>query len=341
MLIQLPGRPIKVTAAVLAVFALVPSAFAAVRHTVDGAPGAAAPAIIASLTCVASLLILWRTRTPGEHLVALLLALVGGQGAVSAAYSAGLRPLWLPGARVEPSFALLLTVLWAAANFTAVRMMQCFPRPVGRAAFSHTNLWHRTLSALLNPWWLLVLSAALLLAGLAGGWIVGNLTVGVLALSYGWAGFRSADEVARRKLFWMLFTGVGFVTLSAVWLGLSAAIAALDWPAATTSILARGWSVLVALIALAGPCLAVWAAPAIDPRPWIRHTALYGISVAGLLFGFALLENVLSNAVMQLLGVSGTIVNSAIAAVLALLLGPLHGRLDSWSRKRIRVRDHS
>lgn len=273
--------------------------------------------------------------------VALLARRRRGEAALGLAFSAiGLNEAintlsWLVEA---PGLAHLGAPSYAFGAAAFIRAAQLFPRPIGPADVDAWTRWTflrpaaAILRSLLGParTWAgvgatLVAVQYLRLPLLSG---IARLAVLLLGLLYFWVGYRSAGEEGRRRVFWFLQAVIVVVAVACLNLSFHAftVLAHLTLPLARIGI---GLNFISSAAVVTCSLLAVFYVGALDPRPVVRKTMVYGTlaSLSVLLLG--VIEQVVSSAVARLLELDDTVSSAIGGAALGFLFRPVHDRMDA------------
>lgn len=235
------------------------------------------------------------------------------------------------------------TLAWVTAHYTqiafyivlaaALRFSQLFPSPleprgrVRRVLLNHYLLWGTTAVVVA-----LTMAGRLVLTPTSAGAATIGLAILILA------NFRAAHVAAgpeqRRGVYW-LSLGMIVVVMTGL---LIASLMVLEFTS--------GWRIPIALWSywlglaglLAGLCVTAFAIlyqGALDPVLMIQKTLLYGGLAVVLVFLFSGLENILTNYVVNYLGLPSGVGGWIAGGMVALILGPMQEAMA----RRVRARE--
>lgn len=335
---------LRLATAVLGLFALALAVENLVSIALAARLGADAWAVAGAALAVAAwgvglsllaLVVVWRVPDRTEALVAALV--FGSFAAVFSGVDAGSRP------PTDVSELIMRVTLGGFTSSIAVRFGQLFPRPLersavlalGRGPVSRTLLYVPV--ALLSPavfWPSMALMELVVHSFQTPPALIAHILVYTgLAMLYLYAGYRSGTEEDRRRLFWLFEGALLLFTIELLEAIAFAAVGLGILPVAPE--LWMGWVwVLEGWIALSCFSLAVFYSGALDSRLVLRKTAVFSASGVLAVVLFVAMEELVSELVVDLLGV-GSNAGTLFAGVLAALaFRPLTDRVEKVVRAR-------
>ncbi len=335
-------------------------------------------ALTALLACALATLLLWRAsdRPAGRALTLFLgfLAVFWGslfrflevEGAVdSVTVNLNYGDNWI-------SRTAIVSVVLAAAAFA--RFSSLFPTPLTADRLPPVRrlvLLRRLRGALLNAWvlWPAVL-ALLVIAQIAPGLthralgiapgaepvgaqipILSVATLGLSAVNYVVipllailfgarnlvTSYRLADAPLKRRMLWVVAGSVAAASFMFAAIGIAIGTALVDVPSAAMGV-AVILLMLAPLVFVAGATVAILSAGAIDPALAVQRSTVYGLLGALGIIAFAALENALSAAVEERLGLPGFVGAMAAGGIVALVLLPFRGPIARAVSSRLAPR---
>jgi len=155
-----------------------------------------------------------------------------------------------------------------------------------------------------------------------------------VALAFAWTAYRLADAKGRSHIRWIVIAQVviGFWTAMAISLLWLADVTGSTPLALAERFFGRTFHVVTSAANLTGFALAVFYSGALDLRPVINRTTVYGAMLVLLSFVFAGVEELLQSHLAEQLGVPDGLGTWVGAAVVALAMGPIHTRLQTFVR---------
>jgi len=226
------------------------------------------------------------------------------------------------------------------AHSIGIRFTQLFPRPLtpsdvlglGRQGLRRAVL--RVLAALLSPriYWpfAFAFETAFRLIPIPGPWDSMHVLVWLaLGTFYFYASYQRGSTEDRRRIFWILEGVVVFLTVQVIMLGLWAVTAAgvfeLDLP-----LWANWLSAASAWITLGCFVMAVFYAGAFDSGMILRRTTVLGLSGALAVLIFVMLETVVEQLLVEVLGLQSRLGGILGGVGAAVAFRPLTLRVDGF-----------
>jgi len=301
-----------------------------------------------------ALTILWR-GTPGRASLRLVGFLVGGTAFVGLAYLAIPFAAGPYGAAVQGAGRWGWGLTGAAGGAWLASLLKfsvLFPAPLTDDAADHLRkpgrakrwAFRKVLAFVRSPWsWLVLVAgpgAAAFADPFAGLFLLQQLAMFTLIGAYLFLklGRTVADEEDRRRID-VVFVGFNAAVWSFVLVGiLPFALGPLlgDVGYGLYIIVLLGFSPsIVGLCLILGLAAAVLVGGALDPEVALERTTLYGIM--GVLFvgAYGAIENLLFEWIESRLALSSTASSLILGGVLAVLMIPLHKRLEPFVERRV------
>lgn len=232
------------------------------------------------------------------------------------------------------------------ANRVSARMVQVVLGSFGgKVAFGAAAVAFAALMGFPGPtmWWSPnELVATTGLWGLDTGALVVSVPLTLAALSaigvsaaFAYTGYRLADREHRTQVLWIVTAQLA-ITL---WSVMAALVRPLSQVAPSGPILALAWFFgltthgVVWFVNISGFALAIFHSGAFDLRPVINKTTLYGASLVLLTLVFAGVEELVQSQVLTRFDLPNGIGTWMGATVVALVMGPIHHRLQGVVRQ--------
>lgn len=151
----------------------------------------------------------------------------------------------------------------------------------------------------------------------------------LVSVGFAWTAYRLADAEGRRRVLWVVLAQLvigGWSAMATVFLLLaritqSAPVIWGEW------FFNRSYIPLTLTVNLTGFAVAIFYSGALDLRPVINRTTVYGAMGLVLSVLFAGVEELLQSQLAGRLGITDSIATLAGAAVVALTMGPIHARM--------------
>jgi hypothetical protein len=273
--------------------------------------------------------VIWRGEASrGVRTWALSLAFTGLNGALIALYSD--HPPFLSVTLREAA----VISFWLALGLV-LRASQDFPDPLRAADLARDSKawrslpWLRVLlRALLHPLavWALILSLVLA-SHVLPRWFDAAIKISVVALgaAYWRAHWQVGNELQRRKVGWLLQSGLTYLAL--YFLGLAVFGAIGPGPSTFHTIVSLIFNLLSMILINLCIVLAIFRAGAVNPALVVRRTFVYGVTAAMLTFGLEVGAHLVAETLKETLAISDRLQGAVLGTFAGLAFRPVTHRL--------------